>query len=73
MFQVHKGIVAFCSYASTYYNELLPSEKQRYDKMLQCLYGPGDNFLGGELRVVFPVSSKMVSVAVQSMVILSPS
>ena len=33
----------------------------------------GDNFLGGELRVVFSVSSKMVSVAVQSMVILSPS
>ena len=27
--------------ASTYYNELLPSEKERYDKKLQCLYGPG--------------------------------
>ena len=24
--------------ASTYYNELFPSDKQRYDKKLECLY-----------------------------------
>ena len=28
------------SNASTCYNELLPGEKERYDKKLQCLYGP---------------------------------
>ena len=26
---------------NAYYNELLPSEKERYDIKLQCLYGPG--------------------------------
>ena len=39
MCDAHATYMYIMNNASTYYNELFPNDKQRYDKKLECLYG----------------------------------